>query len=148
MSAKVQSRLEPTGLLRSDGKRPGGMTIIPWSCGRMLVWDATCCDTFAPSHVRVAVCEAGAVAAKAEENKDKCSHLDASFAFVPVAVETCGAFGPEAGEFWRRVMRATDEANAYQYLVQRIAMAVQRGNAASVLGSLGSQPGGLGDLCS
>ena len=115
------------------------------------MWDATCCDTFAISHVRAAVCEAGAVAAKAEENKrDKYSHLDASFLFVPVAVETCGAFGPEAGEFFRelgrRVKRATNEANTYQYLVQRIAMAVQRGNVASVLGSLGSRPEGLGDL--
>ena len=79
------------------------MTIILWSCGQMLVWDATCCDTFAPSHVGMAVCEAGAVAAKAEENKDKYSHLDASFAFVPVAVETCGAFGPEAGGFLREL---------------------------------------------
>ena len=40
----------------------------------------------------------------------------------------------------------TNEANTYQYLVQRIAMAVQRGNAASVLGLPGSRPGGLGDL--
>ena len=30
--------------------------------------------------------------------------------------------------------------------MQRIAVAVQRGNAASVLGSLGSQPGGFGGL--
>ena len=142
VSAKVPSRLEPTGLLRSDGKGTDGMTIIPWSSGRLLVWDATCCDTFAISHVRAAVSEAGAMAAKAEENKrDKCSHLDASFLFVPVAVETCGAFGPEAGEFFRElgrwVKRVTDEANTYQYIVQRIAMAVQRGNAASVWGHSG-----------
>ena len=60
----------------------------------------------------------------------------------------CGAFGSEAGEFFRdlgqRVKRTTDEADAYQYLVQTIAMAVQPGNAASVLGSLGSQYRGLG----
>ena len=120
VSAKVPSRIEPTGLLRLDSKRPDGMTIIPWSSGRLLVWDATCCDTFAFSHVRVAVSGAGAVAAKAEETKrDKYSHREASFLFVPVAVETCGAFGPEAGEFFRDlgrwVKRATDEANAYQY---------------------------------
>ena len=140
VSAKVPSRLEPTGLLRSDGKRPDGMTIIPWSSGRLLVWDATC-DTFAISHVRVAVCEAGAVAAKAEENKrDKYSHLDASFLFVPVAVETCRAFGPEAGEFFRelgrRVKRATDEANTSITHAKNC-----HGCAASVLGSLSSRPG-------
>ena len=122
------------------------MTIIPWSSGWLLVWDATCCDT-AASHIGAAVSESGAVAAKAEDNKvSKYRHLDACYRFVPVAVETCGTFGPQAGEFFRelgrRVRRATFEPNAYQYLVQRISVAVQRGNATSVLGSLGSQPSG------
>ena len=29
-SAKIPSRLEPSGLLRSDGKRPDGVTMVPW----------------------------------------------------------------------------------------------------------------------
>ena len=54
------------------------MTIIPWSRVQLLVWDATCCDIFAASHIRAAVSEPGAVAAKAEENKvSKYCHLDA-----------------------------------------------------------------------
>ena len=149
MTAKVPSRLEPSGLLRSDGKRPDGMTIIPWSRGQLLVWDATCCDIFAASHIGAAVSEPGAWAAKADKVSKYC-HLDTCYQFVPVAVETCGTFGPQAGEFFRelgrRVRRATLEPNAYKYLVQRISVAVQRGNAASVLGSLGSQPSVLGDL--
>ena len=48
-SAKVPSRLEPSGLHRSDGKRPDGITMIPWRNGKLLVWDATSPDTFAPS---------------------------------------------------------------------------------------------------
>ena len=48
-SADVPSRLEPPGLSRSDGKQPDGVTIIPWSSGKLLVWDATCPDTFACS---------------------------------------------------------------------------------------------------
>ena len=151
VSAKVPSRLEPTDLLRSDAKRPDGMSIIPWSSGRLLVWDATCCDTFAASNIHTAVTEPGAVAAHAENIKvSKYSHLDSSYLFVPVAVETCGAFGPNAQDFLRdlgrRVKTATLEDNAYQYLVQRISVAVQRGNAASVLGSLGDQSCGLGDF--
>lgn len=55
VSAKIPSRLEPAGLLPSDGKIPDGMTIIPWSCGRLLVWDATCCDTLAPSNIHAAM---------------------------------------------------------------------------------------------
>ena len=153
VTANVPSRLEPSGLLRLDGKRPwpDGMTITPWSRGQLLVWDATCCDIFAASHIGAAVSEPGAVAAKAEDNKvSKYCHLDTCYQFVPVAVETCGTFGPQAGEFFRelgrRVRRATLEPNANEYLVQRISEAVLRGNAASVLGSLGSQPSVFGDL--
>src|SRR6218665_3395309 len=32
---------EPQGMLRSDGRRPDGTTLIPWRAGRNLVWDAT-----------------------------------------------------------------------------------------------------------
>ena len=49
-SAGIQARLEPPGLLRSDGKRPDGMTLVPWTSDRPLVWDATCSDTFAESY--------------------------------------------------------------------------------------------------
>jgi len=32
---------KPQGLLRSDGKRPDGITLIPWKAGKSLVWDVT-----------------------------------------------------------------------------------------------------------
>lgn len=41
-SAQIPSRLEPVGLSYEDNKRPDGMTLIPWSNGRILSWDATC----------------------------------------------------------------------------------------------------------
>ena len=74
-AAQIPSMLEPTGLCRSDGKRPDGVTIIPWKSGRTLVWDATCTDTFAASHLAWATRVAGAVAALAEERK-KAKYLD------------------------------------------------------------------------
>ena len=49
-AAGIPARLEPTGFSRSDGKRPGGMSLLPWESGRPLVWDATCPDTFAVSY--------------------------------------------------------------------------------------------------
>ena len=142
--------LSQRALLRLDGKRPDGMSIIPWTSGRLLVWDATCSDTFAASNIHGAVTEAGAVEAQAELNKiSKYSHLDSTYLFVPVAIETCGPFGPKPREFFeelgRRVKRATQEEKAYEYLMQRIAVAVQRGNAASVLGTMGNQQNGLFD---
>ena len=68
-SAKNPSRLEPSGLLRSDGKRPDGVTMVPWKQGKPLVWDATCPDTLAPSYRDMASIRTGAVAAAAEERK-------------------------------------------------------------------------------
>src|SRR5689334_24625407 len=50
-SAEVPSIAEPAGCSREDGKRPDGMTLVPWKRGRALVWDFTCRDTFAPSYI-------------------------------------------------------------------------------------------------
>ena len=60
--AQIPSALEPVSLCPSDGKRPDGVTITPWQVGQTLVWDVTCPDTFAVSHVVLATREAGAVA--------------------------------------------------------------------------------------
>ncbi|XP_063382985.1 uncharacterized protein LOC134669394 [Cydia fagiglandana] len=51
VTAGVPAVLEPSGLARDDGKRPDGMTLVPWKMGRPLVWDATCVDTLAQSHL-------------------------------------------------------------------------------------------------
>ena len=141
-AAHLPSRLEPTGLVRSDGKRPDGVTLVPWKSGRLLVWDSTCPDTFAPSHLPSATREAGAVAAHAERCKqEKYSALDQCYTFTPVAIETAGPFGPETFSFLRelgcRLKQVTGEAKSFSYLQQRLSIAVQRGNAASVMGTMG-----------
>ena len=41
LQQEFSAHLEPTGLCHSDGKCPDGASIMPWSCGRVLVWDAT-----------------------------------------------------------------------------------------------------------
>ena len=147
-SAKIPCHLEPTGLYRSDGKRPDGASIVPWMGGKVLVWDVTCPDTLAPSYSAVAAREAGAVASEAERRKRaKYAHLNPSHHFVPIAVETLGAFGPEALTFirdlGRRIMDATQEPLSHHHLRQRIAVAVQRGNAAAILGCMGDVDPGL-----
>ena len=71
------------------------------SDGRVLVWDATCADTPTPSHQAMAARESRAVAVDAEQwKKSKYSHLETTHCFVPVAVETLGAMGPEARSFF------------------------------------------------
>ena len=135
-SAKVPSRLEPTGLTRSDGKRPDGVTMIPWKNGKLLVWDATCPDTAPTSGV-------GAVAAMAEERKlKKYDSMSSHHIIMPVVFETLGAVGPRSLQFLsNRIRKTTGEVKAHQYLLQQLSVAVQRGNAASVLGSVGNVPG-------
>ena len=54
-SAGVPSMLEPRDLLRNDGKRPDGRTLIPWSSGKPLVWNFTVVDTVAASSRNVGV---------------------------------------------------------------------------------------------
>ena len=41
LAADIPSSKEPQGLCRSDGKRPDGLTLIPWQSGKSLVWDVT-----------------------------------------------------------------------------------------------------------
>src|SRR6218665_3122462 len=60
---------EPQGLLRSDGKRPDGIILIPWKVGRSLIWDATIVDTLAPSYLPAFATRAGAAAGIAEDRK-------------------------------------------------------------------------------
>ena len=139
-SAKVSAHLEPVEICRSDGKSPDGATILPWKSGRILVWDATCPDTFVPSHINMAGREAGAITKQAEGMKmAKYSELSTMHHFIPVAVETSGVLGAEAGNFLhelgQRIREDSGQPLAHSYLLQQIVVAVQRGNAAAVLGT-------------
>lgn len=145
-SAGIPSRLEPPGLLRTDGKRPDGMSLVPWSSGKPLVWDATCPDTFAASHRSHATHGAGCVAGHAEGKKaEKYAHLAPAYLFQPIAIETTGAIGPQSRvflhELGRRVALETGEARSRSFLLQRLSVAVQRGNAAAVMGCAVARPG-------
>ena len=67
--------------------------MVPWKCGQLVVWGATCPDTFAPSYSAIAVQQAGAVVEQAEVQKQrKYNHLDSCHFFTPVAIETAGVF--------------------------------------------------------
>ena len=88
-SASVPSMLEPSSLSREDGKRPDGLTILPWANGRCLIWDVTCPDTLAASDLDRAVLAPGTVANDAEQRKrTKYFSLAARYHFVPIAIET------------------------------------------------------------
>src|SRR4029077_18464089 len=89
-SANIHAELEPSRLLRGDGKRPDGAMLDPWSGGRYLVWDFTCPDTLATSHQPQTYSLAGYEASVAEQrNCSKYAELLASGddIFTPIAIE-------------------------------------------------------------
>ena len=137
----VPSMKEPTGISRSDGKRPDGTTLIPWKRGRMLLWDATVVDTFATSYIKKTSMNAGS-AAKLVENKkvQKYQSLLSEYYFVPVAIETGGSWGKDGlrfvKEIGQRITTSTGDQRATSFLIQRISIAIQRGNAISIVGTL------------
>jgi hypothetical protein len=142
-TAEVPSRLEPTSLFRSDGKRPDGMTLMPWKRGQCLVWDVTCPDTLASSYVNRAVTGAGAVADEAERRKRlKYEAISRSHYFVPLAIETLGAVGEEGMIFLKelsgRIAAVTKDERSLNFLMQRISVTVQQGNAACIIGTMSS----------
>ena len=113
----------------------------PWSRGKYLVWDSTCMDTFCQSNIHHSSDFPGGAAAKAENSKaTKYSHLDDVYLFQPIAMETTGTFGPDSlsflKELGRRLRMATGEPQSGSFLIQRLSVAIQTGNSASVLGSL------------
>ena len=145
-SAGYQALREPNGLDRGDGKRPDGMTRIPWSQGRSLLWDVTVVDTVCQSYVQSTSISPGAESEKAEEKKtEKYSNLTDRYMFVPVGLETFGSWGTEASslvrDIGRKLTQQTGEQRSTSYLIQRISIALQRGNARSIVGTFRSTRG-------
>ena len=143
-SAQVPAIREPPGLSRRDLKRPDGLTLLPWTQGRSLVWDFTCADTLAASHIPNTSQEAGKAAIQAE--KKKFSHYadlaNSGYIIMPVACETMGSWAPAGKKFiqdiGKRIEECTGEKRSTNYLFQAIGIAIQRGNASSVAGTVPS----------
>jgi len=49
--ADIPALKEPSGPLRTDGKRPDGVTLLPWKKGKCITWDVTVSDSLAQSYV-------------------------------------------------------------------------------------------------
>ena len=65
-----------------------------------------------------------------------------SYIFAPVCIETLGAWGESARNLIRKigaqVREATGEPRSTVFLIQRLAIDIQRGNGASVMATLPS----------
>ena len=133
-AAGVLVTKEPAGLSRTDGKRPDGLTLVPWQCGKPLCWDVTVICTLAESYVNGAAHEAGAAAEVAATRKEeKYADLDSRYLFEPIAVETLGVLNSSANsllkEIGHKISFNTGESREVSFLHQRISVLVQRFNA-------------------
>ena len=138
--ANVPAVKEPQGLLRSDGKRPDGVTQIPWSEGKCVTWDVTVTDTLAASNVITSSSAAGSAAEVAASKKlQKYAAIMNSYSFIPVAFETLGPINTAGTDFideiGRRSQAITGDQREKTFLWQRLSMALQRYNAVCFRGT-------------
>ena len=129
---------EPVGLSRSDGKRPDGAMLIPWTRGKPVAWNGTVPDTYANSSIADIVTTVSAAANRAAENKTaKYQELARTHQFAPIAIETGGAWNEKAVEFIsevrRRITEETKEQQETMFLFQRISVTLQRENVIASL---------------
>ena len=95
-------------------------------------------DTFALFHVGDTSILAGAAANHAASLKTlKYSNIAVTIIFVPVAIETEGAWDIQASDFiqelGKRITVCTKDPKETQYPFQQLSMTIQRGNAVSFL---------------
>ena len=57
-AAGVPVTKEPTGLSRSDGKHPDGLSLVLWQNDKALCWDVTVICPLADSYISAAACDA------------------------------------------------------------------------------------------
>ena len=138
--ADIPAVKEPSGLSRTDGKRPDGLTQIPWVGGKCLLWDVTVTDTLANSYVDISSVSAGGAAELAADRKVvKYSNLSAGYSFVPLAFETLGPVNTGGDEFLntlvKRLSAITGDKRESCFLRQRLSICIQRFNSVCVKGT-------------
>jgi hypothetical protein len=126
---------QPTNLIPGDSAlRPDGLTLTPWEGGRCLVYDVTVADTLAETYLGRTSRVSGGASNQAENAKrNKYSGLPARYMLTPIAFESLGVMGEDTKKFMNsigeRLKVAMREPKAKEYLLQRISIQIQRGNA-------------------
>jgi len=137
-AASVPVTKEPVGLARLDGKRPDGLTLIPWQGGKPLTRDVMVVST--DSYLHSTSHSAGSAADTASNRKEtKYSSLPPDFIFQPVAIETLGPLNASGvnclSEVGRRLTFLSGDSRETSFLLQRLSMLIQRFNSALIMDS-------------
>ena len=133
----MPSVLEPAGLSRTDGKRPDGVTAIPWQRGKPLVWDVTFVDSLAPSRAQ----QQGSFSTEAKTWKTlKYANIEErGFIFQPIAIDVQEKYGTQTEIFFncltKKIIDNTREPRSKTFH-QRVSVAVQKLNLSCVTGTL------------
>ena len=114
------------------------MTLTTWKSGK---WDVTVADTLCQSYINQTSKSASAAAVTRETQKiSKYTTLAENYQFTPIGVETFGSWGPEGikliKSIGRKVMEVTGEKRSASFIFQSISLAIMRGNASCVLGTV------------
>jgi len=130
-AASINNTKKPQSLCRSDGKRPNGLTLVPWQSGKPLIWDVTVVCLLAESYVALAAREPSATAEMAASNKTaKYAGLTTDYHFQPIAVESLGPANESAVHFLttlgKKIAQQTGDERETAFLFQRLSVLVQR----------------------
>ena len=132
--ANIPVTKEPNGLSRLDGKRPDGLTLIPWQSGKPLTWDVTVVSTLAGSYVSDSERLSGAAAELAATRKsDKYANLTSLYLFQSIAIDNLGAMNDSCYDFFRelgrRITLISGDIFESRYLFQRLSILIPRFNS-------------------
>lgn len=124
--------LEPKGLYWIYGKRPEGLSLIPWNHGKALLWDVTVVNTLAPSYINLSSKLLDSVAYQAERRKyNLYVPLEVNHVFTPIAFESLGCMSPDSKVLiqllGKYMVENTGERKSLNYLLERISIAIQLG---------------------
>ena len=137
-SIAIPSVLEPPGLTRSDGRRPDGLTTVPWSHGKLLIWDVTVVDSLSSS--RQSRPTNFTNEAERLKNLKYEDLVESGYIFQPIAFDVQGNYGDRSAEFLdqlcRRLVDFTKERRSGQFLMQKLSILLQIFNNACILGTV------------
>ena len=120
--------------MRSDGKRPDGLTQIPWQASKCMTWDVTVTDTMAESYLQATSASAGGTVEGAANRKElKYQSLACTHTFIPLTFEPFGPINSKGVLFFnqlgRRLTASTGDIRETAFLFQRLSLTIQCSNA-------------------
>ena len=132
--AGVPISREPSGLVGNSLLRLDGISLIPWSGGKHIAWDATITTTLAESYIGASVSQAGSAAEIAAAKKVlKYAGLSSGVAFQPVSLEFLGPSCSSTANFIKtlgqRISAVSGGPSETTYLRQRLSICLMRYNA-------------------